>query len=173
LEMTSRSDRPEKGEGSPKGGLSRREWMIVLAGQIGIVAALAVLVILFHIQSTTHTCPERNSYPTFYLALSSTPEGYEVEFTVVSEVHSLDRYEVSVLKDGERWCGFPRPLENGPVGRGPAGEYLNFTDLTGDGNLTTYDWFTLENLESGTEYELVLFWAECSKRLETVGINVP
>ncbi len=99
------------------------------------------------------------------MTVSATPEGYEIELTVVSELHSLDSYKVNVVKDGKRWGGFPAPIEHGFLGRGPAGEYLNFTDPTLDGNLTAYDWFTLENPESGADYELILLWAECDKRL--------
>lgn len=150
---------------------SRNEWTAVLAGLVAIVAILVVLIILFYQLSLV--CPERTAYPTFDMTISATPEGYEIEFTVVSELHSLDSYKVNVVKDGKRWGGFPTPMEHGSLGRGPAGEYLNFTDLTLDGNLTTYDWFTLENLESSSEYELVLSWAECSKRLKTATISVP
>jgi len=149
------------------------KWTIVFSAQMAIIVALMVLIILFYILSTTHICPERNVYPSFDLTVSSTPEGYEIEFTVVSEAHSLDSYEVDILKDGERWGGFPARIEHGSLGQGPAGEYLNFTDPTLDGNLTTYDWFTLENLESGAEYEFILLWAECDRKLATEVLSVP
>ncbi len=150
---------------------SRNKWTAVLAGQAAIVAILVVLIILFY--QLSPICPGCTTYPTFDMTVSATPEGYEIEFTVVSELHPLDRYKVSVLKDDERWSGFPSPVEHGSLGRGPAGEYLNFTDLTFDGNLTAGDWLTLENLESGAEYELILLWAEGDKRLKNATISVP
>ena len=151
--------------------VTRKQWTVVLIGQAAVIVTLVVLVILFYQLSLV--CPGRSAYPHFDTVVSPSPDGYEIDVVGVSEVHALEKYQVSILKNGERWGGLPVQLERGPLGRGPIGEYLNFTDLNSDGNLTRGDWFTLENLEAGTEYELVLFWAECSKRLVTVGISVP
>lgn len=150
---------------------SRNAWTAVLAGQVALIAILVVLIILF--SQLSPVCPGCTTYPTFDMTVSATPEGYEIEFTVVSKLHPLDSYKVNVVKDDERWSGFPSPVEHGFLGRGPVGEYLNFTDLTSDGNLTAGDWLTLENLESGAEYELILLWAEGDKRLKNATMSVP
>lgn len=150
---------------------SRNAWTAVLAGQVALIAILVVLIILF--SQLSPVCPGCTTYPSLALTVSPTLEGYRIQVTGVSEIRPLDRYKVSVLKDDERWSGFPSPVEHGSLGRGPAGEYLNFTDLTFDGNLTAGDWVTLENLESGADYELILLWAECDKRLENAIISVP
>ena len=59
------------------------------------------------------------------------------------------------------------------IGTGPAGEYLNFTDLMADGKLTGGDFFTLENLDSGSQYEVILLWAADDSKITSEVINVP
>ena len=81
--------------------------------------------------------------------------------------------EVVVLKDGTQWAGFPKIVVAGAIGSGPAGEYLNFIDLTSDGKLTGGDFFTFENLISGSKYEVILLWASIRCMLTSEVINVP
>lgn len=80
---------------------------------------------------------------------------------------------MTILKNGTPWSGYPREFTDGYVGVGPAGEYVNFTDLTGDGNLTGGDFFTMEGLESGSRYEIVLLWAADDNKITSHVINVP
>jgi hypothetical protein len=56
---------------------------------------------------------------------------------------------------------------------GAGDEYLNFTDLTTDDKLTGGDFFTLEDLESGAQYEVVLLWASNDNKITSEVINVP
>jgi len=77
------------------------------------------------------------------------------------------------LKDGTPWTGFPKIVVDGAIGTGPAGEYLNFTDLTADGKLTRGDFFRLEDLTSGSQYEVVLLMAWNDTKIASEVINVP
>ncbi|MCJ2669947.1 MAG: hypothetical protein LN416_05495 [Candidatus Thermoplasmatota archaeon] len=87
-----------------------------------------------------------------------TNEGFDIIITTDRE-EPLSMFELRVLKDGHHWSSSPTPLSDGNILNGPYDEYLNFTDLTGDGRLSNGDFFTLENLSSGSQYEVVLFWA--------------
>lgn len=86
-----------------------------------------------------------------------------MEFEIIGVTQNMDLslYEVTVLKDNTSWLYYPRILFDGNMGTGPAGEYLNFTDMDADGKLTRWDFLTLENLASGSLYEVVLSWKEC------------
>ncbi|MCJ2556249.1 MAG: hypothetical protein LN415_03980 [Candidatus Thermoplasmatota archaeon] len=87
-------------------------------------------------------------------------------------MEALSAFKVSVLKDGIPW-GSPSVVWQGACGTGWAGEYLNFTDLTSDGKLTGGDFFTLENLTSGSQYEVILIWAANDNKITSEVINVP
>ncbi|TET89677.1 MAG: hypothetical protein E3J35_09200, partial [Methanomassiliicoccales archaeon] len=63
-------------------------------------------------------------------SVTQTPWGYEFEIVFPSRIVAYDCYKVAVLKDGTPWTGFPKIVVDGAIGTGPAGEYLNFTDLT-------------------------------------------
>lgn len=120
----------------------------------------------------------------FILSLSETPGpptvdmgwdifGEAIEISQPSREEPLDAYKVMVLRDDTPWTDFPKVVREGTIGQGPAGEYLNFTDLTSDGNLTSGDFFIFENLQSGAHYELKLIWAESDVELASETINVP
>jgi hypothetical protein len=102
-----------------------------------------------------------------------TPRGYEFTIDGVSQLEELSSFEVSILKDNISWFDNPRILTIGNIAIGPAGEYLNFTDLTSDGNLSMGDFFRLENLTSDSTYEIVLIWRECDKRIESAVVHIP
>lgn len=102
-----------------------------------------------------------------------TLEGYELEIAPPSRMEALSAFKVVVLKDGTQWAGFPKIVVAGAIGSGPAGEYLNFIDLTSDGKLTGGDFFTFENLTSGSKYEVILLWASIRCMLTSEVINVP
>ncbi|GAG15877.1 unnamed protein product, partial [marine sediment metagenome] len=76
-------------------------------------------------------------------------DGYRIQMSDVSEIEALTPYGVAVLKNGSPFFDNTRVLSTGHIGTGPAGEYLNFTDITRDGQLSVGDYFTLENLSSG------------------------
>jgi len=97
----------------------------------------------------------------FGLDLIQTPidEGYLIEVAMPQRIEDLAAYKISMTQNGTSWDGFPKILSVGILGRGPSSEYLNFTDLTGDGNLTGGDRFTLEKTRPGTLYELKVMWA--------------
>lgn len=97
----------------------------------------------------------------------------EIEVSSPSRLEPLEDYEVSVLKDGTPWSGSPKVLSDGNIGIGPAGEHLNFTDLMSDGKLSGGDFFTLEGLESGSQYEIILIWAANDNKIASHVINVP
>ena len=111
--------------------------------------------------------------PVVAMITSPTAKGYELEIAGVSRPENLDAYKVTVVKDLIPWAVFPKILVDGVIGTGPAGEYLNFTDLTGDGKLTGGDFFTLENLTSGSQYEVILLWAADDSKITSETINVP
>lgn len=87
------------------------------------------------------------------------PNGYAFDVTSTSHVKPLDCYDVMIYKDGEPfWPQLQGDAEvvEGQIGTGPAGELLSFADTDGNGKLTTGDIFTLQWLESNTEYQIVL-----------------
>lgn len=86
-------------------------------------------------------------------------EGYVIEVGPPHRIEDLAVYKISMTQNGTSWEDFPKVLSVGILGRGPSSEYLNFTDLTGDGSLTGGDSFTLERTRPGTLYELKVIWA--------------
>ena len=111
--------------------------------------------------------------PTVGMSATPSPAGYRIDILGVTEHKDLGRYEVSVLKDNSSWSGSPRILSDGGLGTGPAGEYLNFTDSNGDGSLSRWDFFTLDNLTSGSVYEVVLFFRDCDSEITREVVVAP
>ena len=107
------------------------------------------------------------------MSATPSPAGYRIDILGVTEHKDLGRYEVSVLKDNSSWSGSPRILSDGGLGTGPAGEYLNFTDSNGDGSLSRWDFFTLDNLTSGSVYEVVLFFRDCDSEITREVVVAP
>ncbi len=137
---------------------------------VSVVSAV-ILFAVFSIPSSTFIY--RNGHgPTVDMVAFRTSEGYELEIAAPSRVEALSAYKVTVLKDGVQW-GSPSVVWQGECGTGPAGEYLNFTDLTSDGKLTGGDFFTLEDLTSGSTYEVILLWAADYHKITSEVINVP
>ena len=93
------------------------------------------------------------------MVTTPTTNGYELEIASPSTQEHLSAYKVSVLKDGTPWSDMPVELTGGMEIRNTGGgEWLNFTDLTRDDRLTGGDFFTLEDLASGSKYEVILLW---------------
>ena len=111
--------------------------------------------------------------PSAEMATHPTSYGYELEIASTCETCELNAWKVAVLKDGTPWFWSPKVVWDGAIGTGPAGEYLNFTDLTGDDELTDGDFFTLENLTSGSTYEVILLRATDDNKIASEVITVP
>lgn len=111
--------------------------------------------------------------PLVVLSATPTPGGYEFEIEFASREVPCDCYKVAVLKDGASWAGFPKIVVDGGIGLGPADEYLSFTDLNSDGSLSLGDFFAMERLEPGTEYELILLWASTDNKIAHEVITGP
>lgn len=171
-----RTEDVEEPDDGRKTRASRREWFL-LAVCMMLCAALLILVYYIAV-SSIGPCPDGSYVPVVNnLRAHPTSEGYEIRVEGVSMVVPLSHYKVDVLKDGASWTGFPEELmdttANLTYSRGPAGEWLNFTDSDHDYGLDYPDRFTLENLESGSEYELVLRWAESNERIADVTVSAP
>ena len=136
------------------------------------VVSAMVLFALFSIPSST-VYPPCGQVSIVDMITTPTPDGYELDIAPPSRREALGAYKVTVLMDGTPWAGFPEIVIDGAIGTGPAGEYLNFTDLTSDGKLTEGDFFTLENLTSGSQYEFILLWTSTRCKLTSEVINVP
>ncbi|MFQ6127826.1 MAG: archaellin/type IV pilin N-terminal domain-containing protein [Thermoplasmata archaeon] len=110
--------------------------------------------------------------PTIDITQEPTPDGYELTVTPDRSV-GYKSYKVTIYKDGSVWSGFPKALTAGAIGTGPAGEYLNFTDVAGADKLTKGDFFILEKLTSGSRYELKLIWAADDGVITSETVDVP
>ena len=133
----------------------------------GLKAALYVAffsvwttMILFALFSVPYpVVPSCSHEPSVDMVTTPTINGYEIEVAPPSRQEALSAYKVSVLKDGTPWSDMPVELTGGMEMKNTAGdEWLNFTDLTSDDKLTGGDFFTLENLTSGSKYEVILLW---------------
>ncbi len=112
--------------------------------------------------------------PTAQLEATETLAGYRFEISSVSRNVPLDCFKVSVLKNGTPlFPGLPTNVTEGNVGAIQGGENLDFTDSDGDGRLTVEDYFTLERLDSGTLYELVLIWAASDNKISSDTVQTP
>lgn len=100
--------------------------------------------------------------------------GYEFSIRFVAEIKPLDCFKVVVIKDGTPlFLGLPTNVTEGDMGVIQGGESLIFTDSDGDGRLTRGDYFTLERLDSGTLYELVLIWAANDNKISSEAVQTP
>lgn len=124
---------------------------------VGIAALLLFVFLLVSFVMIPQLVPDRWG-PNVGMVAHPTNEGFDITITTDRE-EPLGRFELRVLKDNSFWLSSPTPLSDGSILNGPYDEYLNFTDLTGDGRLSNGDFFTLENLSSGSQYEVVLYWA--------------
>jgi flagellin-like protein len=113
--------------------------------------------------------------PTVDMTRIPTADGYKLEIASPSRTEGLNAYKVSVLKGGTPWSDGPKALVGNLEWTNPGAgdEWLNFTDLTLDDKLTGGDFFDLENLESGAQYEVVLLWASNDNKITSEVINVP
>ena len=137
--------------------------MIILVVMAFIILMIIVYALLYF--SSPLLPSDDCNVPTVGLTTTLIPNGIEIEVTGVTQNMDLSLYEVTVLKDNTSRFDNPRILFDGNMGTGPAGEYLNFTDVDADGRLTRWDFLTLENLASGSLYEVVLSWKECDYEL--------
>ncbi|MEE9115653.1 MAG: hypothetical protein V3U09_02005 [Thermoplasmata archaeon] len=146
-------------------------WKWLVPFVICTVSLIFWIAFLYVSVSPLHPCSESTGAPVVDLVWP--PFGMEIEVSSPSRLEPLEDYKVSVLKNGEPWPGYPKVLIHGDVGVGPEREYLNFTDLTSDGQLSGGDFFTLENLESGSQYEIILLWAANDNELASEVVTVP
>ena len=133
--------------------------------------SVGILFAVFSIPSSTFIHWNGHA-PTVDMVVFWTSEGYELEVAAPSRMEALSAYKVTVLKDGIPW-GTPSVVKQGDCGNGPVNEELNFTDLTADGKLTGGDFFTLENLTSGSQYEVILLWAADDTKITSETMYVP
>ena len=127
---------------------------MIVAG-IALLLLFVFLLVLFVIMP--QLVPDRWG-PNASMVAHPTNEGFDIIITT-DRVEPLSMFELRVMKDGHFWSSSPTPLSDGNILNGPYDEYLNFTDLNGDGRLSNGDFFTLENLSSGSQYEVILIWA--------------
>lgn len=117
-------------------------------------------MILFAVFSTPYpVVPSCSHEPSVNMVTTPTINGYEIEVARPSRQEALIAYKVSVLKDDTPWSDMSVELTGGMEIRNTDGdEWLNFTDLTRDDMLTGGDFFTLEDLTSGSKYEVILLF---------------
>ena len=142
---------------------------------VGIIAATIIAAAVLSAQFTyDRGPPEPCCYmcPDVEMILRETQQGYEIEI-YVDRREPFEAFEVSAFTNDTLWSGFPMTLESTSLGQGPSGEWLNFTDVTGDGRLSGGDFFTLENVRPGTRLEVVLIWSLDQFELEREVIDVP
>ena len=137
-----------------------------------MVAITVVLAAVLYVMVSGLIGTGTTGAPTAEMITTPTVDGYELEVAAPSRQESLNAYKVSVLKDGVPW-GTPEVVKQGDCGNGPVNEELNFTDLTSDTKLTGGDFFTLENLEPGSTYEVILLWAANDNKITSETVTVP
>ena len=140
-----------------------------------MVAITVVLAAVLYVMVSGLIGTGTTGAPTVEMITTSTSEGYELQFAQPSRAEGLTAYKVTVLKDSVAWSVMPVLLSNGMTiqNTGGAGEWLNFTDLLGEGDLTGGDFFTLEKLDSGSEYEVILLWAASNNKITSEKMTVP
>lgn len=100
--------------------------------------------------------------------------GYRFSIRFVAEIKPLDCFKVVVLKNGAPlFPDLPTNVTEGVMEVIQGGESLIFTDSDGDGRLTRGDYFTLERLDSGTLYELVLLWGANYNKIASEDVQTP
>ncbi len=139
-----------------------------------MVAITVVLAAVLYVMVSGLIGTGTTGTPNVEMMTDPTPEGYELEFAKPSRSETLSSYKVSVTKDGVAWSGMPVLLSDGMKieNTGGAGEWLNFTDVIGEGDLTAGDFFTLEKLASGSSYEVAIFWAASNDKITSTTVNV-
>ena len=138
-----------------------------------VTAFLIVIAIVLYFSGPLLRSGDCNVVTSVDMTADPTFRGYEFTIDGVSQLEELSSFEVSILKDNISWLDDPRIVTIGSIAIGPAGEYLNFTDLNSDGNLSMGDFFRLENLTSDSTYEIVLIWRECDVRIESSVVDIP
>lgn len=160
-------NKPEEPPRKPREKLDKsrgRTWLVLLV-------ILMVVVVVFSYIVFIPSLSEPPGPPTVDMGWDIFDEA--IEISRPSREEPLDAYKVMVLGDDTPWTDFPKVVREGTIGRGPSGEYLNFTDLTSDGDLTGGDFFIFEKLQSGARYELKLIWAASDVELASETVNVP
>lgn len=139
-----------------------------------MVAITVVLAAVLYVMVSGLIGTGTTGAPTADMIASSTPEGYELEVAPPSRSEGLSAYKISVLKDNTPWTNMPVVVSGGMAIKNAGGdEWLNFTDLTSDSKLTGGDFFTLEDLTSGSKYEVILLWASTDNKITSEEMNVP
>ncbi len=152
--------------------MNDRNRLVRTALVVIVVAALVLLILALYFSQSGIWRPPHGG-PDIEMTVRSRPEGYRIEIVSVSELWDLDSFQVLILTEETPWTSFPRVLEVGPLGRGASGEYLNFTDIAYERELSLGDFFTLQGLQSSTEYEIKLIWAQEDVELDSKTILVP
>ncbi len=140
-----------------------------------MVAITVVLAAVLYVMVSGLIGTGTTGAPTVEMIPTSTSEGYELQFAQPSRAEGLSAYKVTVLKDGAAWSVMPALVSGGMEAEntGGAGEWLNFTDLLDEGDLTGGDFFTLEKLSSGSEYEVILLWAATNNKITSEKMTIP
>lgn len=158
---------------SPRQEQRRKPWVagyaLVIVLVVAIIAIAYFIPILFPPLLPTGGC----RVPTVGLSATPSLNGYRIDVFGVTEHKDLELYGVSVVKDNLSWSDSLEMLSDGELMTGPAGEHLNFTDMNGDGYLSRWDLFTLDNLTSGSQYEVVLIFTPCDHEMTREIIVVP
>ncbi len=145
-----------------------------VSATILMVAITVVLAAVLYVMVSGLIGTGTTGTPNVEMTTESTTDGYEFEFAKPSRSEALSSYKVNVMKNGVAWSVMPVLLSDGMTieNTGGAGEWLNFTDALGEGDLTAGDFFTLEELASGSEYEVAIFWASSNDKITSVTVNV-
>jgi len=139
-----------------------------------MVAITVVLAAVLYVMVSGLIGTGTTGAPTAEMIPTSTAEGYEFEFAQPSRAEGLSAYKVTVLKNGAPWSVMPVLVSAGMTIQNTAGdgEWLNFTDLLDEGDLTGGDFFTLEKLTSG-DYEVILLWAATNNKITSEEVSIP
>jgi len=138
-----------------------------------ILALVSLGLLIYFVTLPPPPGPHCGTRTSAQLEATETLEGYRFEI-FVSRAVPLDCYKVAVLKDTTRlFPGPPTTVTEGAVGVIQGGESLIFRDSDGDGRLTGGDYFTLERLDPGTLYEVVLIWAANDNKITSETVRTP
>lgn len=141
---------------------------------LALILALASLgLLIYFVTLPPPPGPHCGTRTSAQLEATETLVGYRFDIQV-SRIVPLDCYKVAVLKDTTPlFPGLPTNVTEGVLELIQGGENLNFRDSDGDGKLTVGDHFTLERLDSGTLYELVLIWAANDNKISSETVQTP
>ena len=152
----------EEADDSDARGTRRAKIGKLLVVLVLVVFLVALGMFAYYLTLPPYTGPRCWGFwdsPEMTLYAMPAPNGYAFDVTSTSHVKPLDCYTVMIYKDGEPLWPESQGAEEvveGQIGTWPAGELLSFADTDGNGKLTTGDVFTLQWLESNTEYQIVL-----------------